>query len=283
MLNVTESLRRRKCELWLIALATAASVAWQSASHAYPTAVIFAPTGETLEFAAGEANAYIPVQVRPSVVPAAAWIGLDYGIVPSFTYGSGLGFGGLEVGIDLIDGATHRDETAYVKPIFNAKANVLAQTRSVPALGTGIMSFAPFQRKESVNLTYFAATKELNLRGSSWGTLTLGMGCAAGTNDFAFQGSSPLKHSHLALIAGYVTPEWNRLSLAIDHLGGVSETSATSVALNIAPNKTSSLTVGAYVSNGRAFTGGGLPEGVFVAVGVDIPSLVSEPEGVATK
>jgi hypothetical protein len=250
---------------------------WHLSAFAYPSSVIFAPTGEALPFGEGSSYAYVPVNLNPSVAPAATWIGLDYGIVPSFAYGSGLAFGGLELGLDLISGATHPNGTEYAKIILNAKANVLAQTDSAPALGIGLMSFAPFRHKESVNLTYLAATKDIQLYDTPVGTITLGLGYALGAKAFAFQGSPPFRESRWALLAGYVTPEWNRLSIAIDSVGGISETSATSAALNFSATETSYLMLGAYFTNDRSLPQEDLYDGVFVTIGVTIPSPTSPP------
>jgi hypothetical protein len=241
------------------------------AASAYPTSIIFAPTAETLDWLEAGVNVYVPLDLRPKVQPAASWLGVDLGVLPEMSFGAGWTFGGAELGVDVINGALHTDGTVYAKPIFNAKLNLLAQRDWTPALGIGLMSFAPFQAKESVNLTYLATTKELVFGETSVGALTLGIGYAIGANSGTFRGSFPFGDSRWAMLAGYVSPQWQRLSIALDTLGGTSETSATSVALNFAPSDESYVMIGAYFSNDRTRPKDEVFDGVFSSVGLTIP------------
>ncbi|MGC4065174.1 MAG: hypothetical protein QM784_11110 [Polyangiaceae bacterium] len=254
-----------------VVLSVAFGLLSTTVANAYPTSVIFAPTAETLDFIEAGVNVYVPLDLRPRVQPSATWIGADLGVLPALSYGAGWTFGGAEVGIDMIDGAEHVDGTSYAKPIFNAKLNLLAQREWVPALGIGLMSFAPFQAKESVNFTYVAATKELVFGGTSAGELTVGMGCAIGAQPESFSGSFPFRNGRWAWLAGYVSPEWHRLSVALDTLGGTSEASATSFALNFAPSDGSYIMLGAYFSNDRTLPNDEIFDGVFSSLGLTIP------------
>jgi hypothetical protein len=175
------------------------------------------------------------------------------------------------VGLDVINGAIHKDNSIFAKPIFNAKATLLAQTEHLPALGIGLMSFAPFQLRESVNFTYFAVSKTMTVKETEIGSFTLGFGNAIGAKKFAFQGSRPFKETRWALLAGYVSPEYHRFSLAVDTLGGTSETSATSFAVNFAPSDSAYVMVGAYFSNDRSLPEEEIYDGVFATIGVSFP------------
>jgi hypothetical protein len=267
-----------KSRIHKVALCVCIFLGSATTARAYPTSIIFAPTAETLDFAEAAVNAYVPLDLRPSVRPAASWIGLDIGLIPPMSYVEGWTFGGAELGIDVINGATHADGSVYAKPIFNAKLSFLAQTERMPAVGIGVMSLAPFQSKESVNLTYVALTKDLVFGDTSLGGLTVGIGYAIGAKEGAFQGSFPFGGTRWALLAGYLSPEWHHLSLAVDTLGGTSETSATSFALNFAATDSSYVMVGAYFGNDRSLPKDEVFDGVFSSLGLSIP-FASDAEG----
>lgn len=240
-----------------------------SRAHAYPSSVIFAPTGESLGLGEFGVYAYVPLNLRPRVGPAAAWLGVDVGVIPTFSWAEELEFGGLELGVDLIQGASHPDGSVYTKTIFNAKLGVLADTGYVPAVGFGIMSFAPFQARESVNLTYLSATKSLRVFDHDVGSLTLGAGYAIAASTFAFRGSPPLRDSRLAPLLGYTTPAWQGLTLSFDSVGGLSEASSTNVAASYSVNEQTSLMVGAYFANDRALPDEEISDGVFANIGAN--------------
>src|SRR5215212_4036384 len=74
-----------------------------SAASAYPTSVIFAPTGDAK--AAGDVGTllYFSMILTKPVSPGLCWFGADIGVLPKLKLGdSGLSFGGLEVGVDGI-------------------------------------------------------------------------------------------------------------------------------------------------------------------------------------
>lgn len=239
-----------------------------SRPRAYPSSVIFAPTGASLEFGEFSAYTYVPINLRPSFGPSASWLGLDAGVVPDFSWTEGLRFGGIELGFDLIHGAEHRDGSSYIKPIFNAKLSALTDPSRTFALALGIMSVAPFQFTESVNLTYVAATKEFEFGGQSYGTLTLGMGYAASASSFAFRGSPPLRDTRLVPLLGYASPEWYGLALYVDSVGGVSETSSTNVAISFSIGEQTELMLGAFFANERDPKDDTVSDGMFAELGV---------------
>src|SRR4051794_9755842 len=74
------------------------------AASAYPTALIFAPTGDAK--AAGDVGmlSYTSLNFAPSFSAGSSWFGADVGVLPRIPLGSsGLSFGGLEIGFDWIN------------------------------------------------------------------------------------------------------------------------------------------------------------------------------------
>lgn len=235
--------------------------------RAYPSSIIFAPTSASLELGQVSLYAYVPVAIRPRFGTSATWIGLDAGVVPEFSWSRELRFGGLELGIDLIHGANHRDGSTYVKPIFNAKLSILSDSTYLPGIGFGIMSFAPAQLSESVNYTYLSATKSLRLFSRDAGSVTLGLGYAISASSFAFRGSPPLRDTRLGPLFGYSTPAWNGLSLSFDSLGGVSEMSSTNAAISYSINEQTYVMLGAFFSNDRGLPREAIYDGAFANLG----------------
>jgi hypothetical protein len=246
--------------------------------YAYPTSIIFAPTSESLGLAEFNLCTYVPADLRPSFGPSASWLGLDIGVLPKFPWSDALRFGGSEVGVDLIHGANHRDGSSYIKPIFNAKLSLLADSDSLPGLGFGLMSFAPFQPSESVNYTYLSATKGLRSLKHDWGALTLGIGYAVSASTFAFRGSPPLRDTRLAPLFGYSTPEWSGLTVSVDFVSGVSEMSSTNAAVSYSINEQTCLMLGAFFANDRAMPRDEIYDGVFVSLGATFEPFVHDAD-----
>lgn len=242
----------------------ALSVSLACPAEAYPTSIIFAPTGEAKPLGLANALIYTAVNLNPSpAAPGMAWFGANAGIVPAFKYGdSGTGFGGLEVGLDFITGST------VVKPVFNAKAQLLTEVGWVPHLSVGAMQLSPKGR--SLSLVYASATKTLQFRddGPSYGRVTLGVGYSANSDTSVFSDSGFVARGQTALIAGYESPSWHRLSLAVDHIGGVSELSSTYAAVVLSPMDNVAWGVGGYLSNDRAAPADGFH--TYLSVSFDI-------------
>src|SRR5215475_3307238 len=74
-----------------------------SAASAYPTSVVFAPTGDAKGLGDVGTLLYSSMVFTPSVSPGLSWFGADIGVLPKLTVGnSTLPFGGLEIGVDGI-------------------------------------------------------------------------------------------------------------------------------------------------------------------------------------
>ena len=233
---------------------------------AYPTSVVFAPTGEAKAFGDVSPLFYTSMAFTPKVAPGASWTCLEVGVLPRFEYGGGVFFGGLEIGANLIGSDLLGSGRDYVKPVFDAKLHILVEKGWLPHVAVGIMEVNPFRLNRSLNLTYVALTKTLQLGETSYGRLTLGLGGALA--DFSsdpdkdtyptFYGTKPFsKDSRAAMILGYESPAFGPFSIGIDHIGGVSEVSTTNVALNLAPVDGAVVAVGGWFgSDPDAFAAG---------------------------
>jgi len=215
---------------------------------AYPTSVVFAPTGEAKAFGDVSPLFYTSMTLTsPSgaAAPGTSWACLEVGVLPRFEYGGGVFFGGLEIGANLIGSDLLGTGHDYVKPVFDAKLHLLVEKGWAPHVAVGIMEVNPFRLNRSLNLTYVSMTKTLQFGETSYGRLTLGLGWSL--SDFssdpdkatagpAFYATKPFsKDSRAAMILGYESPSFGPFSIGIDHIGGVSEVSSTNVALNLAP------------------------------------------------
>src|SRR4051812_34198990 len=148
----------------------------EGTASAYPTAVIFAPTGDV--HAGGDVGVlfYWPIAFAPSVGPGQSWFGADVGVIPRVPYGdSGLSFGGLEIGFDAINSDLIGTPDAFVKPVFNAKLQLVAEYKWVPHISLGVMELDPFKISRSMNMIYGSATKTIEVNGTSYGRVTLGL------------------------------------------------------------------------------------------------------------
>lgn len=217
-------------------------------AHAYPTAVVFSPTGEAKPAANIGLLAYASTNLSPAISPGATWFGIEVGVLPQFEYGKGLKFGGLELGFDTIS-----PYGAIVKPVLNAKLGFVTEGTYSPAVAAGIMQISP--ALASMNFVYLSATKTLQFGGegsTSFGRVTLGIGISTG-NRAQYNGTFPFVDSRAALMLAYETPLLaKRVGLVVDHLGGASEISSTYVGPTLVIFDGTNLGAGAYFANDRS-------------------------------
>jgi len=230
------SRRRRTCLVaGALVLATATS---SRRAEAYPTAVIFVPTGDAQP--AYNTNTYVFGSVplgAGTELALTPWVGTQLGLGPSRedrTSDSPL-FGGFELGVDALGVGDGK-----YKLVVNAKVQLLAQWRALsPDLAIGMMQLAPFDFDHSVSLAYAVASWELRAGQTELGRLTLGYGHSIRSRsleaeDPVFHGSFPFsRRTRSALLMGYSSPAWGRLSLSADHFGGYSEASSLNFAVSV--------------------------------------------------
>lgn len=217
-------------------------------AHAYPTAVVFTPTGEAKPLANVGLLAYASTNLSPAISPGATWFGIQVGLLPQVAYGKGLKFGGLEVGFDTIS-----PYGAIVKPVLNAKLGFVTEGTYSPAVAAGIMQISP--ALASMNFVYLSATKTLQFDGeasTSFGRVTLGVGISTG-NRAQYNGTFPFVDSRAALMLAYETPLLaKRVGLVVDHLGGASEISSTYLGATLLVVEGTNIGAGAYIANERS-------------------------------
>jgi len=258
----TKSSRLRTLALGAFVLALG-----EGSAFAYPTAVVFAPTGDVKGPGDAAALAYYGWYFKPSLGPGPTWIGLDVGLIPKIPYGkSGFSFGGLEIGVDALSPDLQGTPSAFIKPIFNAKLQVLTESTYIPNIAIGAMQIDPFRMERSMNLVYGSLTKTLEFGGTNYGRLTLGLGGALlnpGNDPYkdsypVFYATAPFpRESKLMLIGGYESPTFGPFNIGIDHIGGYSEVSSTNVVLNFMPFTGGTLGIGGFFgSDPKAFYGG---------------------------
>lgn len=229
-----------------LALPRAAAVAalWlglAAPAQAYPSSIIFVPTGTTV--AAGEGNMSFYNAYYGDI--SETWAGLNVGVLPELPYGgSGLVFPGLEIGLDVM--AMPGDDPG-IKPIANAKLGLVREAGWVPDLALGYMSWAFVNPARSLNFAYVAGTKSLALGERDLGSATLGFGMATPTAPDLFVGTWPLKTGNQSLMLGYEFPAVGPFTFAVDHVGGDSEVSGTCAVMNV------EIVTGTYLSLGYAF------------------------------
>lgn len=251
--------------LVLVLVGVASNTLVGSVARAYPSSVVFVPSGEAKRLGGVTVFGYTAGVARPRSAPGASWFGVEAGVLPRVPYSAeegqngdkdALSFGGLELGADLFDADLQGTPDAYVKPVFNAKVQPLTEHDWSPSFAIGILGIAPGRPSRALNLVYGSATKTLGA--PRFGRFTLGL--ARVGNDFsrdrfaaahpAFRSSWPFATtSRLALLAGYESPAFGRFGLAVDHFGGVSEVSSTNLALNVTPLDGATWTLGAWIAN----------------------------------
>lgn len=264
------------------ACAIAASL-WPRAAGAYPTSIVFAPTGEAMPFGGVAAALYLGVGMTPDPVHfSSGWGGFDVGLLPSFdiigTPAGAIAFGGGEFGIDVYG----PDVDGHPTVVFNAKLQILKETKYWPALSFGVYQASPNAERGAL-LGYFAATKSIEIRDVELGQLTFGMMWSyaadsriapqcfmSGAPWCVFRGATPFEDQNGAFIAGWASPWIGPLSFGIDHVGGTSAVSSTNAALSIrlwedATGGWAGGGVGAFFSNDRREPDGpGIEDGLFV-------------------
>src|SRR5262249_959828 len=143
---------------------------------------------------------------------------------------------------------------AFVKPMFNAKLQLITEAAWVPNVSIGMMGVAPFELQRSMSLVYGSATRTI----ATHGRVTLGLGGGRdhpGNDPYreshpVFQATAPFpRDSRLLLLAGYESPAFGRFSVAIDHVGGSSELSSTNLALNVTAMQGAVIGIGGFVAN----------------------------------
>jgi len=231
-----------------------------STADAYPTSIIFAPTGDAKGGGDVGTLFYSSIYLKQlggvsGVAPGASWFGADFGVMPKIPLGSsGVSFGGLEVGFDAI---LFGDSDVPLKPVFNAKLQLLTETKYSPHVAFGLMEFDPFKLSRSMNMIYGALTKTIEINGTSFGRVTLGFSGMANkffnTTDKtknAFYATGPFKESaQLAILGGYESPAFGPVSFALDYIGGVSEVSSANAVFSLTPIDGATWSVGASFGN----------------------------------
>ena len=240
-------------------LAGAIVIATATSASAYPTSVVFAPTGDTKGPGDVSAMLYAGMDLTPSDAPAPTWVGMNVGLVPRIAYGdSGLSFGGLEIGVDALVSDLSGTPDAFVKPMFNAKLQLVTEAGWVPNVSIGAMGFAPFHLQRSMNLLFGSTTKTIATSQAHYGRVTLGLGGVLN-----HPGADPYKDSHpvfyatapfsrdsrLLLLGGYESPAFGPFSIAIDYIGGYSELSSTNIALNLMATEGGAIGIGGFLGN----------------------------------
>jgi hypothetical protein len=237
---------------WRTILVPVALLLFSSTAIAYPSSVVFSPNGEAKPLGTVGLLAYGAVNVGPKVTPGSSWFGIRAGALPQWKYGeSGVSFGGLEVGFDVIT-PFDTTESAVVKPVLNFKLGAITEGSYTPSVSVGLMEVSPAY--PSMDFTYVAATKTLRSSpdATSYGRLTVGYGLNAG-NRAQFNGSFPFHNTRSALLAAYETPLIaGRLGFVLDYLGGTSELSDTYVGLVLNITGTTALGAGAFLANDRS-------------------------------
>jgi hypothetical protein len=223
-----------------------------STALAYPTAVVFSPSGEARSFLNVGLVAYTATNFSPHVSPSASWFGAQIGMLPQWKYGdSGLSFGGLEGGFDIITPFTTADGQTLVKPVLNFKLGLVTEGKYTPSVAIGMMEISP--ALPSMNYAYVAMSKNIRADkdATTYGRVTLGYGFNAGARD-QFNGTFPFSNTRSALMAAYETPLiWDRWGFMVEYLGGSSEISDTYIGTVLNLSNTTSIAGGAFISNDR--------------------------------
>jgi hypothetical protein len=231
------------------------------AAGAYPTSIVFAPTGDAKGGGDVGVFVYSSMSFKPTVAPGASWFGFDVGVIPKIPYGrSGVSFGGLEIGVNGIVSDLLGTPQAFVKPVFDAKLQLITETKWSPHVAVGVMELDPFKLSRSMNMIYGAITKTIENTKTSYGRVTLGFsGVAHPFDRTLFYATGPFKEgAQLAFLAGYESPAFGPLSFAVDYVGGVSEVSSTNLALSLMPVEGATWAIGGWLGNDyRNFAGGG--------------------------
>jgi len=219
---------------------------------AYPSSVVFSPNGEAKALGTVGLLAYGAINLSPKATPGASWFGIEGALLPQWKYGeSGVTFGGLEVGLDVITPFA-TSTSSIVKPVLNVKLGAVTEGTYTPSVAVGLMEIAPSH--DSMDFMFICATKTLRAspEATSYGRLTLGYGFDTG-NRGQFNGTFPFHNTRSALMVAYETPLIaGRLGFMVDYLGGASEISDTYVSAVLNITSTTALGAGAFIANDRS-------------------------------
>jgi hypothetical protein len=257
----------------LVAFGVISGVVVSTPASAYPSSVVFAPTGEALGPGEYSAFAYGGLTFRAkdpqtgeyNMQLSSTWVGGNVGIVPSFSYGKGFRFGGIEVGANL--SAPDELGDTRVMPTFDFKINFLAEKGDfVPSMAFGVIGFSTVPQ-QAFNFGYVSFTKTLKWNGPSFGSLSIGVGgllipasqrypgCLTSGEPCAIRGAPPFNDdSNVITIFGYASPEFGPLSFAVDQVGGTSMLSSLNFSVNL------KMVEGAYISLGAVFANDRRPQ-----------------------
>jgi hypothetical protein len=141
----------------LTLIVSLAVLALPATAFAYPSSVVFSPNGEVKPLGTIGLLAHGAVNLAPKATPGSSWFGIQAGLLPQWTYGeSGVSFGGLEAGFDVITPFDTSDRV-IVKPVLNLKLGAITEGNYTPSLSFGLMEVSPGHA--SMDFTYVAATK----------------------------------------------------------------------------------------------------------------------------
>jgi hypothetical protein len=218
----------------LVALTSLCAVLFsQAPTLAYPSAIIFTPTGEVKNLGQASFLAYTATFYgTPN-----SWNGGVLGLLPSWPYGdTGYGFGGLEIAVDAID---QRGLNPELKTVVSPKLQLLLEREYTPSVSVGIYGLSPWIPSRGLNFTYVVGTKTLSFHDIPLGRITAGIGQGLEGSPDVMLGSFPFnKDANTGLLAGYESPMIGSFYFAFDHSGGISELGSTNAALNyqLSPN-----------------------------------------------
>ncbi|MEB3196006.1 MAG: hypothetical protein VKP62_02275 [Candidatus Sericytochromatia bacterium] len=222
---------------------------------AYPTSLIFAPTGEVAPRGKGNMsfyNAFYGGNVD-------SWTGLNVGILPAMPLGdTGYRLPGLEVGLDLW--ATPGGEPP-VKPLGNLKLGLIEEASWWPSCAVGFMSWGFLHPNKSLNFAYLATTKTLTWGGRDLGRTTLGLARVTPGGADLFVPTWPLPTGQQAFFGGHEFPPVGPFSFAIDTVGGVSEISGTCLVMNVEIVPDTFLSLGYAIAHDRSLA---YPDAYFI-------------------
>jgi hypothetical protein len=256
-----------------------------SSAHAYPSAVVFAPTAESKPFGKVSAFAYgaSVLSPAPKTFAVAPWFGVQAGVMPSIALGNGIALGGAELGIDALGPG----DGTY-KPVLNGKLSLLKQVGWVPSVGVGFMQFAPTRARRSLDMGYVSLTETLVLgaRKTNLGSFTAGYARSFARR--AAEGAEPVFHGTFpfsfddrsAVVLGYCSPSLGIFSIGLEHVGGYSEMSGTTAGLFATPLDWLYVAAGVLFGNDRSAAY--RADAVFTMVGVDLHLLRQKPSTNAT-
>jgi len=250
-------------------------------SDAYPTSIVFVPTGEARNFLDVGVYGYFGFILKQPDATASTdfvpWTGINIGLIPRFKYGaSGTGFGGLELGLDTLRSMVPQPHT---KVVLNAKMQLFTESGLLPHLALGAIQYAPFEQEQSAMMGFATATKTLQFGSLNFGRITLGYLRAFTHKPELFYGTAPFgRSSQSGLMGGYESPAFGPFSVAVEQLGGYSEASNTNAAIWWHPLDGGSIGVGGFLATDRRTSAA--YDGLFTMVALDF-NLLKKPQPAA--